>query len=83
MKDIIVKLAEKAAEHAVLNSSESVLQSESDDSKVEIPAEFISKFSELIVQECIKEIGYKSVELLDIDFYPHYQERLKKYFGVK
>jgi len=41
------------------------------------------KFAELIVKECIKEIGYKSVELLDIDFYPHYQERLKKYFGVE
>jgi len=41
------------------------------------------KFAELIVRECIKEIGYKSVELLDIDFYPHYQERLKKYFGVE
>ena len=41
------------------------------------------KFAELIVEECIREIGYKSVELLDIDFYPHYQERLKKYFGVE
>ena len=40
------------------------------------------KFAELIVEECIREIGYKSVELLDIDFYPHYQERLKKHFGV-
>ena len=41
------------------------------------------KFADLIVEECIREIGYKSVELLDIDFYPHYQERLKKYFGVE
>ena len=41
------------------------------------------KFAELIVRECIKEIGYKSTELLDIDFYQHYQERLKKYFGVE
>ena len=41
------------------------------------------KFAELIVRECIREIGYKSVELLDIDFYPHYQERLKKHFGVE
>lgn len=41
------------------------------------------KFAEMIVRECIKEIGYKSVELLDIDFYPHYQERLKKHFGVE
>ena len=41
------------------------------------------KFAQLIVRECIREIGYKSVELLDIDFYPHYQERLKKHFGVE
>ena len=45
--------------------------------------EFVEKFAELIVRECIREIGYKSVELLDIDFYPHYQERLKKHFGVE
>jgi hypothetical protein len=45
--------------------------------------QFSEKFAELIVKECIKEIGYKSVELLDIDFYPHYQERLKNYFGVE
>ena len=44
---------------------------------------YTEKFAELIVAECIKEIGYKSVELLDIDFYPHYQERLKKHFGVE
>lgn len=40
------------------------------------------RLAELIVQECIKEIGYKSAELLDVDFYPHYQERLKKHFGI-
>ena len=43
----------------------------------------LKKFAEMIVEECIREIGYKSVELLDIDFYPHYQERLKKHFGVE
>lgn len=44
---------------------------------------FLKKFAELLVQECIIEIGYKSAELLDTDFYPHYQERLKKRFGIK
>ena len=43
----------------------------------------LEKFAELLVRECIREIGYKSVELLDIDFYTHYQERLKKHFGVE
>ena len=48
-----------------------------------VPNYEAEKFAELIVKVCILEIGYKSVELLDIDFYPHYQERLKKYFGVE
>lgn len=43
----------------------------------------IEKFAELIIKECIKEIGHKSVDLLDVDLFPHYQERLKKHFGVK
>lgn len=43
----------------------------------------IEKLAELIVNECIKVIGYKSADLLDIDFYPHYQERLKKHFGIE
>ena len=41
------------------------------------------KLAELIVKECIKEIGHKSVDLLDVDLFPHYQERLEKHFGVK
>ena len=41
------------------------------------------KFAELIIQECMREIRHKSFELLDIDFYPHYQELLKKHFGVE
>ena len=41
------------------------------------------KFAELVVQECMREIRHKSFELLDIDFYPHYLERLKKHFGVE
>lgn len=48
----IYELAEQAAEHAVLNPSDEILQSESGDSKVEIPKEFIDKFAELIVKEC-------------------------------
>ena len=43
----------------------------------------LEKFAELIVGECMREIRHKSFELLDIDFYPHYLERLKKHFGVE
>lgn len=47
------------------------------------PGQFEQKFAELIVKECIKEIGYKSVELLDVDLFPHYQLRLKNHFGLQ
>ena len=46
-------------------------------------SEWTEKFAKLIVRECIREIRHKSFELLDIDFYPHYQELLKKHFGVE
>ena len=45
--------------------------------------EAIIRVIKLTVKECMKEIHQKSFELLDIDFYPHYQERLKKHFGVQ
>lgn len=49
----IYQMAEQAAEFAVLNPSDEVLQSETDDAKVEVPKAFIDKLSELILQECI------------------------------
>ena len=47
----IYELAEKAAEHAVLNYSGEVLQSETEDVRIQIPKEFIDKFAELILKE--------------------------------
>lgn len=49
----IYEFAEQAAEHAVLNPSDEILQSESGDVLVQIPKAFIDKFAEKIVQECI------------------------------
>lgn len=40
------------------------------------------KLIELVVLECCNEIRHKSFEVLDIDFWPHYNERLTKHFGV-
>ena len=48
----IYELAEQAAEYAVLNPSDEVLQSETENVKVEIPKAFIDKFAEMIVREC-------------------------------
>lgn len=50
----IYEFAEQAAEHAVLNPSDEILQSESGDVTVQIPKAFVDKFAELIVQECCK-----------------------------
>ena len=50
----IYELAEQAAEYAVLNPEDEVLQSETEDAKVEIPKAFIDKFAELIVRECME-----------------------------
>ena len=47
----IYKLAEQAAEYAVLNHSGEALQSETEDVKIEIPKEFIDKFAELLKEK--------------------------------
>ena len=46
----------------------------------DISREGLEKFAELIVKECIKELGYKSIELLDTEFYPHYKQRLESLY---
>lgn len=48
----IYELAEQAAEYAVLNPSDEILQSETEDAKVEVPKAFIDKFADLIIKEC-------------------------------
>ena len=49
----------------------------------EMCKEGLNTFAEIIVNECINEIAHKGIELLDIDFCHHYQERLRKHFGVE
>lgn len=79
MNELLAKLAEQAAEHAVLNPSESVLRSESEDRKVEIPAEFIDKFALLIVRECARV--YWNID--QSETHTEYVNDLKKHFGVE
>jgi hypothetical protein len=53
VNELTVQFAEQAAEYAVLNPSETNLQSELEDGTViTIPAAFIEQFAELIVREC-------------------------------
>lgn len=41
------------------------------------------KFADLIVRECIQQLRYKSVKLVDVDCFSEYKEQLEKYFGIK
>ena len=75
----IYELAEQAAEHAVVNPSDSILQSETEDAKVEIPKEFIDKFAELIVRECARV--YWNIDQSEI--HTEYVNDLKKHFGIE
>lgn len=75
MNERIFELAEQASLYAVSDNSSMLFDV--------WKKRYTEKLAELIVRECIREIGCKSVELLDIDFYTHYQERLKKHFGVE
>lgn len=45
-------------------------------------AQDLEKFAQLIIEECIREISHKSVELLDTELVAHYKLRLKHHFGV-
>lgn len=82
----IYELAEQAAEHAVVNPSDSILQSETEDAKVEVPKAFIDKFAELIVREML-EITDAHTEVFQTDrdraVIEHIKQSIKQHFGVK
>lgn len=84
MNEQIQELAEQASEYAVLNPSDVVLKSETEDVMVEIPKAFIDKFAELIVEECCNRL---SEETILHDGYGYNQHelynRLRKHFGVE
>lgn len=75
----IYKLAEQASEYAVLNPSDKVLQSETEDAKVEIPKAFIDKFAQSILQEVVElnrqELAFNAFERM--------LNKYKDHFGVE
>ncbi len=79
----IYELAEQAAEHAVLNPSDEILQSETEDSKVEVPKAFIDKFAELIVRECIEQVWYSREDGINGNVSEVIKDRIKEHFGVE
>ncbi len=79
----IYELAEQAAEHAVLNPSDEILQSETEDSKVEVPKAFIDKFAELMVRECIEQVWYSREDGINGNISEVIKDRIKEHFGVE
>ena len=79
----IYELAEQSAEYAVLNPSEEVLQSETEDAKVEIPKAFIDQFAELIVRECMEQVWYSREDGINGNVSEVIKERIKQHFGVE
>ena len=82
----IYELAEQAAEHAVLNPSDQILQSETEDSKVEVPKEFIDKFAELIIARMLDIVESHS-EIFQTErdraVIEHIKQSAKTDFGVE
>lgn len=78
----IYELAEQAAEFAVLNPSDEVLQSETEDVKVEIPKAFIDQFAELIVRECMDVVRDINQEYDGGSTVVNAADEIKDYFGV-
>ena len=76
MNERINELAEQASEYAVLNPSDMVLKSETEDVMLEIPKAFIDKFAELIVAECMNVVAKKCAS-------PTAYNALAEHFGVE
>lgn len=85
MNERIVQAAEQAAEYAVLNLGGEALESELEDgTMVSIPKEFINKFAELVMQECIR-VPYDMWDKaeLNADIAVKIEHRIKEHFGVE
>jgi chorismate mutase len=88
MNELVAKLAEQAGQLSFDSENELNLIVSTDDSSYEVPANFIEKFAELIVKECMElckkqEYDYwRSSE--DQDFTPiDCADAIKEHFGVE
>jgi hypothetical protein len=86
MNERIYELAQQAAEYAVLNPLEVKLQSEAEGYEtVTVPKQFIDKFVELILEECITVCnGIYLENYPDAEDYERSEEgeAIKEHFGV-
>lgn len=82
MNEVIKQLAVEAAEYAVVTPSDVNLESETEDAKVSIPANFIAKFSELILQDIDKIVDelYHAMPLEQAAVLLTLDENIKEHF---
>ena len=87
MNERIVEMAEEAAEYALLNQSGEALLSEAEGcDEIRVSREFIEKFAELIVKECINVVD-NMADPDDSNLYfwtiQSVSKQIKQHFGVE
>lgn len=81
MNEHIANLAEQAAQESALIENEMNLEVVTEDKTYAIPAEFIQRFAELIVQKCAEiTLDYKNED--HYQGWLDHQEEILKQFGV-
>lgn len=84
MNKRIAEIAEAAAEYALLNQSGEALVSEAEGcDEICVSREFIEKFAELIVRECMEQVWYSREDGINGNVSEVIKERMKQHFGVE
>lgn len=79
----IRELAEVAAEEVVNEVFDEMMLTEtSDGATLEVPAVFIDRLGELIVQECIEQVWYTREDGINGNVSEVIKERMKQHFGI-
>ena len=82
MNEHIAQLAEKAAQESALLDNDTNLEVSYLDKTFYIPANFIEKFAQLIIQECAAiTLDYKNED--HYQGWLDHQEEILKHFGVE
>jgi hypothetical protein len=85
MNPCIQQLAEQAAEQAIFDDLDLCMITEADSGQLlQVPAAFVQRFAELIVEECCNRLGEETI-LHDGYGYNQHElyNRLRKHFGVE
>lgn len=83
MNERITELAEQATYNMEFTSEGGLLETTNGEITYDIPAEFIEKFAELIVRECMEQVWYTREDGINGNISEVIKERMKKHFGVE